>query len=771
MADFTYDLFLSYSSKDSWVRQWLLPHLEAAGLKLCIDYRDFEIGQPALVNMENAALQSRRTAFVFSPNWVASEWTNFEALLVQSSDPVGIRGRLLPIMLENCELPPRLALFTWADFRDPQNHTNELLRLLKQLGSSISAQAISESPAKQTMPLHNLPHVSIGKRFQGRETELAGLRSTLLETGVEAVTQTRVVNGLGGIGKSRLALEYAWSFGASYETICFITADTPDEIQTNLANCNRLPDLPDLRAEGEAHRFEVVRSWFATHDGWLLILDNVDQIEALQAVLGLLPDLQRGHVLITSRLTSWPRTMVNQALDFLDEATACRFLLEETEHNRKHEHGEPEVALQLAKQLDGLPLALEQACAHINHEGLSLSEYQREWQQHLSEVLHWHKDPSSSYPNSVAATWLHSIQRVSVTARTLLRLAGLMAPEPLQVAVFEGEAVVAQAVTAMAEELSLEATPQKVVAALAELASYSLITREAGTIKLHRLVQEVLRGRIPEAARPSWVLWALRLIHAFAPGDTENDPNSWPVWQSLRPHVTRLFGEAQTLAIAEPTDELIRNLTMYLRAQALYGEARQLLEAMLALWQTAGVNEAGLGVTRTCLALVLKDLGALVEARDLFRLNLASYQDIYEEGHAEIAVTQSNLAMVLKDLVELEEARELLRAALASDQKSYPPGHPTIARCQSNLAGVLQDLVELEEARELLRAALASDQKSYPPGHPSIATYQFNLGRVLLEMGEPEEARLLFKQAHEAFLALFGSDHPHTKIAASWLKA
>ena len=538
----------------------------------------------------------------------------------------------------------------------------------------------------------------------------------------------------------------------------------------------------------------------------------MDQIEALQAVLALLPDLQRGHVLITSRLTSWPRTMVNQALDFLDEATACRFLLEETEHNRKHEHGEPEVAQQLAKQLDGLPLALEQACAHINHEALSLAEYQREWQQHLSEVLHWHKDPSSSYPNSVAATWLHSIQRVSVTARTLLRLAGLMAPEPLQVAVFEGDEVVAQAVTAMAEELSLEATPQKVRAALAELASYSLITREAGTIKLHRLVQEVLRGRIPEAARPSWVRWALGLIQAFAPGDTETDPNSWPVWQILRPHVTRLFGEAQTLAIAEPTDRLIRNLTMYLWAQALYGEARQLLEAMLALWQTAGVDEAGLGVTRTCLAIVLKDLGALVEARDLYRLNLASCQDIYEEGHAYIAIAQSNLAAVLKGLAELEEARELLRAALASDQKSYPPGHPAIARGQSNLAGVLkdldeleearvlfraalasaqknyppghpliairqsnlatvlQDLAELEEARELLRAALASDQKSYPPGHPSIARCQINLGAVLLEMGEPEEARVLFKLGHEARLALFGPDHPHTKLAASWLK-
>ena len=114
---------------------------------------------------------------------------------------------------------------------------------------------------------------------------------------------------------------------------------------------------------------------------------------------------------------------------------------------------------------------------------------------------------------------------------------------------------------------------------------------------------------------------------------------------------------------------------------------------------------------------------------------LASDEQSFEPGHPSIAISQSNLALVLKDLGQLEEARELLRKALASDEKSFEPGHPSIALSQSNLAMVLKDLGQLEEARELLRKALASDEQSFEPGHPSIAISQSNLAMVLQGSG------------------------------------
>jgi len=135
----SYDVFISYSHRDSeWVRNWLLPRLEGAGLRVCIDFRDFEIGVPSLVNMEQAAMeQSRKTLLVLSPHWVKSEWTNFEALLVQTDDPIGLRRRILPLMLERCEPPRRIAMLTYADFTSPERWESQLQRIIASFGERV----------------------------------------------------------------------------------------------------------------------------------------------------------------------------------------------------------------------------------------------------------------------------------------------------------------------------------------------------------------------------------------------------------------------------------------------------------------------------------------------------------------------------------------------------------------------------------------------------------------------------------------------------------
>src|SRR5919202_1399372 len=132
-----YDIFISYSHADGeWVRNGLLPKLEGAGLKVCIDDRDFEIGVPSLVNMERAVEQSLYTLAVLTPNWVASEWTEFESLLVGTSDPAGRRRKLLPVMLAPCQLPARIRMLTYADLRDPTTRDAQLDRLVQTLRAS-----------------------------------------------------------------------------------------------------------------------------------------------------------------------------------------------------------------------------------------------------------------------------------------------------------------------------------------------------------------------------------------------------------------------------------------------------------------------------------------------------------------------------------------------------------------------------------------------------------------------------------------------------------
>ena len=136
MSDHRYDFFISYSTKDTWARDWLLPRLEATGLKVCIDFRDFEIGVSKLDNIENAVTDSRHTLCVFSPNYLENEYNGFEGLLVQSRDPAARHKALLPLMLVECPQPPGLAVLTWANFCDSANHETELERLLNQIGAT-----------------------------------------------------------------------------------------------------------------------------------------------------------------------------------------------------------------------------------------------------------------------------------------------------------------------------------------------------------------------------------------------------------------------------------------------------------------------------------------------------------------------------------------------------------------------------------------------------------------------------------------------------------
>ncbi len=129
--DFRYDAFISYSHKDGdWVRGVLLPRLEGEGLRPCIDYRDFEIGLPSLVNMENAVERSRKTLLVLTPNWLESEWTTFEGLLIQTRDPVGRGRRMLPLLVQPCRLPDRLQMFTYLDLTDPAGFDFQMARLV-----------------------------------------------------------------------------------------------------------------------------------------------------------------------------------------------------------------------------------------------------------------------------------------------------------------------------------------------------------------------------------------------------------------------------------------------------------------------------------------------------------------------------------------------------------------------------------------------------------------------------------------------------------------
>jgi hypothetical protein len=133
---FARDVFISYSHQDRiWVDGILLPRLEAAGLSVCIDHRDFEGGLTSVQNIERAIETSRHTVVVLSPDWVRSQWTQFEGMLIRVNDLDGHQRRLIPVMLKDCVPSLSIRSLTYRDFREELRWENEWPLLMRDLGA------------------------------------------------------------------------------------------------------------------------------------------------------------------------------------------------------------------------------------------------------------------------------------------------------------------------------------------------------------------------------------------------------------------------------------------------------------------------------------------------------------------------------------------------------------------------------------------------------------------------------------------------------------
>ncbi|PZV12658.1 MAG: hypothetical protein DCF21_15290, partial [Leptolyngbya sp.] len=244
-SPYSYDVFISYSTRDkAWVRGELLETLENAGLKACIDFRDFSVGAPSVIEIERLMEASRRTLVVLTPNYLASEWTKFETLLLQTDDPANETLRLLPILQTPCDIPKRLKIFTYIDFTEPDDLEFAWTRLLTALGRPPQPE-----PAPETPPQWFLAHpYGMPPNFTGRKAELQTLSNWLSGTQHPLF----VLRALGGFGKSALTWHWIthqvnaqqwpqvvwWSFyeaSADFnsflrETLHYLTGQSPEGI-------------------------------------------------------------------------------------------------------------------------------------------------------------------------------------------------------------------------------------------------------------------------------------------------------------------------------------------------------------------------------------------------------------------------------------------------------------------------------------------------------------------------------------------------------------
>src|SRR6185312_14439232 len=238
---------------------------------------------------------------------------------------------------------------------------------------------------------------------------------------------------------------------------------------------------PQLDTTDDSVKVAAVLDWLRTNPGWFLILDNVDSREALAEAERLLAGLTGGHVIITSRLADFPGDIQPLELDVLGIDDAAAFLLERTKDRRRVAADDGAQARVIAKELDGLALALEQAAAFIGKRRLSFAQYMEQWRSKRDEVLAWYDPTVTGYPRAVAVTWQTSVAQLTEGGRRLLERLAWLAPEKVPESLLDVPVPGAES--------------ENLHDACDDLAGYSLVTRDAGGpfFLVHRLVQDVTR--------------------------------------------------------------------------------------------------------------------------------------------------------------------------------------------------------------------------------------------------------------------------------------
>jgi tetratricopeptide (TPR) repeat protein len=614
--------------------------------------------------------------------------------------------------------------------------------------------------ASATSKPWNVPHPR-NEAFTGREQLLTDLRADLLKKGKQALF------GLGGVGKTQIAVEYAYRHRDEYTAVLWCFAGTQQSVRGGYAAIAALLDLPEKESQEQAKVTEAVKSWLEQNTGWLLVLDNADDPAMVKPFL---PQGSTGHLLLTSRAYSFQKIglVSPREVNVLSPDEACEFLLRRTGKGPT----EKSEAAALAKEVGYLPLALEQAAAYIAETGASFKNYLAGFKTQRLKVLEKQgpvlgNDEKDQQKRTVATGWalnFADVEKNSPASAELLRLSAFLAPEAIPLELLEKGA--AKLPEHLAAKLAEAAEDSLVLDELLKpLLRFSLIRRddEKRVYSIHPLVQEVVRDGLSKEEQKAWAERAVRIVNAGFP---HVEFSNWPQCDRVLPHSLFCAGliKLWDMEFAEAA-RLLNQAGYYLNQRAEYAQAEPLYRRALAIYEKAlGPEHPDTALSLNNLAGLYRVQGRLKQAEPLLRRALAIRKKTSGPDHPDTAGSMNNLAVILKVQGRLEEAEPLYRRALRIDEKALGPEHRDTANGLNNLAELYRAQGRNQEAEPLLRRALAIKEKALGPEHPATARTLNNLAFLLDAQGKPAEAEPLCQRALAIYEKALGPEHPYTVV-------
>jgi len=759
------DFFISHNHSDNQWAAWVAYKLEEAGFKVIIDTWDFQASRSFITQMDEALLSGAHLLAVLSPEYMQSDYCRDEWQVARTLQRRHERETLCCVRVADFVVEGILGLYPCADLIgiDEPEAIGRLVRLVK--GGRGKPDASPAFPASLTEraalpPTHrprppypgllSRPHLPPNKDLTARDPEIAALEAAVARHREADAPWAIVLCGQGGTGKTQLAINHAHRLVGRFQPIFFVNAEDAGALRAGIAGLASKTQLGLSQAEelDPANQYRAALEWLRSQGDWLLVLENVDNEAAADAVMKLLPFHPAGLTLITARWDLWRDGRFQRiALHCFTPDAGAAFLLARAGKDA----GTEADARRLSEILGGLPLALEQAAACIHRLRWTFTRYTTDLLNGCPRLGPGDLHGETLYAMAAEATWRKQLPYLTEISRHLLHLCAFVGPDEIPRGLLTDPPP------------DSEIPEGDIENALGELAAHSLIELSSASLSIHRLIHAPLRNGLMPGEREVWLRRTLRQLTSYARLDARSfNFSAWPRWTPLMPHVRTALEAARRLDIDDPPFAFLADeAANFLWTHAEYLEAETIARVGLAAHtKHAGPAAEATGRAHGRLGRILRARGHFSAAEQSQRLALEVLRASLGPSEPRTVSALGDLADTIADQGRYGEAEPLFRQALDFHTSDPQTDAGVVASDLTGLAGVLRDLGQFAEAEPLLDRALEIRLRRHGQEHPSVARTYGNRSKLLRAMGRSDDSERDARMACHIHEQTLSRSHP-----------